>query len=59
MSDNSADTITVVDRLLAAGLSLERAEEHLRAGRVEVNGELVTDPYRPAPPPAPLVLIAG
>ncbi len=30
MSDESTDTITVVDRLLAAGLSLERAEEHLR-----------------------------
>jgi hypothetical protein len=59
MSDESTDTITVVDRLLAAGLSLERAEEHLRAGRVEVNGELVTDPYRPAPPPARLVLVAG
>jgi hypothetical protein len=59
MSDDSADTITVVDRLLAAGLSPERAEEHLRAGRVEVNGELVTDPYRPAPPPARLVLVAG
>jgi 16S rRNA U516 pseudouridylate synthase RsuA-like enzyme len=48
-----------MDRLLAASLSLERAEEHLRAGRVEVNGELVTDPYRAAPPPARLVLIAG
>lgn len=44
MSDDSTATITVVDHLLAAGLSLERAEEHLRAGRVEVNGELVTTP---------------
>ena len=59
MSDESTDTITVVDRLLAAGLSLERAEEHLRSGRVEVDGQLVTDPYRPAPPPARLVLVAG
>jgi len=40
-----------MDRLRAAGLSLEPAEEHLRAGKVEVNGELVTDLYRAAPPP--------
>jgi 16S rRNA U516 pseudouridylate synthase RsuA-like enzyme len=46
MSDGNADTIAVVDRLLAAGLSLERAEEYLRGGRVEVNGELVSDPSR-------------
>ena len=59
MSDESTDTITVVDRLLAAGLSLERAEDHLRSGRVELDGELVTDPDRPAPPPARLVLVAG
>ena len=40
-------------------MSLVRADEHLRAGRVEVNGELVTDPYWPAPPPTRLVLVAG
>ena len=59
MSDDATDTMTVLDRLLAAGLSLERAEDHLRSGRVEVDGVLVTDPYRPAPPPARLVLVAG
>jgi hypothetical protein len=59
MSDDTADAVTVMDRLLAAGLSLDRAEDRLRSGRVEVDGELVTDPYRPAPPPARLVLVAG
>jgi hypothetical protein len=49
---------TVLDRLVAAGLSQERIEQHLTAGRVRVNGELVTDPYRPAPPPARVVLWA-
>lgn len=39
----------VFDRLLAAGLSLKRVEEHLTAGRVQLDGELVTDPYTPAP----------
>ena len=40
--------VRVFDRLLAAGLTLERIEEHLAAGRVRVDGELVTDPYRAA-----------
>jgi hypothetical protein len=47
----SPTDVRVFDRLLAAGLSLERVEAHLTAGRVYVDGELVTDPYRPAPPP--------
>jgi hypothetical protein len=47
---------TVFDRLVAAGLSQERIEQHLTAGRVRVDGELVTDPDRLAPPPARLVL---
>lgn len=54
---DSADT-TVIDRMLAAGLSLERAEGHLRAGRVSVDGELVTDPSHPAPKPVRVVLVA-
>ena len=39
----------VFDRLLAAGLSVERIEAHLAAGRVHVDGESVTDPHAPAP----------
>jgi hypothetical protein len=42
--------LRVFYRLLAAGLTRERIEEHLAAGRIRVDGELVTDPYRPAPP---------
>jgi hypothetical protein len=48
--------VRVVDRLLAAGLSIQRIEQYLAAGRVRVDGELVTDPYAPAPPPARVVL---
>jgi hypothetical protein len=45
VSDNRPDVPTVFDRLHAAGLSQERIEQHLAAGRVD--GELVTDPVRP------------
>jgi hypothetical protein len=40
---------TVRDRLTAAGLSDERIAEHMTAGRVRVDGELVTDLDAPAP----------
>jgi hypothetical protein len=49
---------TVFDRLVGAGLSQERIEQHLTAGRVRVDGELVTDLNQPAPPPARVVLWA-
>jgi hypothetical protein len=41
--DEPAD-VCVFDRLLAAGLSIERIEQRLTAGRIQVDGELVTDP---------------
>jgi hypothetical protein len=44
------------DRLVAAGLRIERAEQHLAAGRVRVDGELVADPYTPVQPQARIVL---
>jgi hypothetical protein len=50
MSSPDPATSRVFDRLLAAGVTLERIEEHVAAGRVRVDGELVTDPYRPARP---------
>jgi hypothetical protein len=56
VTDEHPEIPTVFDRLVAAGLSQERIERHLTAGRVHVDGELVTDPYRPAPPPARVVL---
>jgi len=40
---------TVRDRLTAAGLSAERIEQHMIAGRVRVDGELVTDLETSAP----------
>ena len=46
------------ERLTAAGLSDERIEQHMTAGRVHVDGEVVTDPYRPASPPARIVITA-
>jgi hypothetical protein len=52
------DVVTVLDRLLAAGIDEARAAEHLRSGRVEVDGHLVSDPQYPAPPPARVVLVA-
>ena len=36
----------------------ERIEMHVNAGRVRVDGEAVTDPHHPAPPPARVVLAA-
>jgi hypothetical protein len=58
VTDERPKIPTVLDRLVAAGLSQERSEQHLTQGGCGFNGELVTDPYRPAPPPARVVLWA-
>jgi hypothetical protein len=59
MSDDApAEPVTVLDRLLAAGINPDRAVEHLRAGRVSVDGTIVTDPEAPAPKPVRVVLVA-
>jgi hypothetical protein len=42
--------VRLFDRLVSAGLSIERIEQHLAAGRVYVDGVRVTDPYQPAAP---------
>jgi hypothetical protein len=47
---------TVLDRLLRAGISSERAEGHPAAGTVVVDGERITDPNTPAAMPARVVL---
>ena len=44
---DDAPPTTVRDRLTAAGLSECRIEQHMTAGRVRIDGELVTDPNRP------------
>ena len=52
MTDDQLDwpaPTTVRDRLTAAGLSDERIADHMSAGRVRVDGELVTDLDTPAP----------
>jgi hypothetical protein len=56
VTDERPEIPMVFGRLAAAGLSQERIEQHLLAGRVRVDGELVTDLDRPAPPPARVVL---
>ena len=58
VTDSGPTPTTVRDRLTAAGLSDERIEQHMTAGRVRVDGELVTDPYQPASPPARIVITA-
>jgi hypothetical protein len=58
VNNDRPDGLTVWDRLTAAGLSPERIEAHLTAGHVRVDGEVATDPHRPAPPPARVVLAA-
>jgi hypothetical protein len=49
VTDEEPTPTTVRDRLTAAGLSDERIAQHLGAGRVRVDGELVTDLDTPAP----------
>ena len=49
MTDDEPAPTTVCDRLIAAGLSDERIEEHMTAERVRVDGEPVTDLDAPAP----------
>jgi hypothetical protein len=49
VSDDEQTPTTVRDRLAGAELSEERIEQHLTAGRLRVDGELVTDLDAPAP----------
>ncbi|MGD9526425.1 MAG: hypothetical protein AB7V44_06515 [Pseudonocardia sp.] len=56
VSTDELTTSTVRDRLLAAGVSAERIAEHLQAGRITVDGELVADLDRPAPAQARIVI---
>jgi hypothetical protein len=50
------DSVTVLDRLVAAGISEEVAHEELAAGMVHLDGQQVTDPDTPADKPAVIVL---
>jgi hypothetical protein len=54
----ATDVVTLFDRMTAAGISPKSIERHLTAGRVHVDGELVTDPYTSAPAGTHIVLMA-
>lgn len=47
---------TVLDRLLAAGLSEDRARNWIAGGGTRVDGQPVTDPAHPAAFPAKVTL---
>jgi hypothetical protein len=55
-TDDEPTLTTVRDRLTAAGLSDERIDQHMTAGRVRVDGELITDLDTPAPAGTRLVI---
>jgi hypothetical protein len=42
-----ADVKTVLERMVAAKISEERALQHIHAGSVRVDGEVITDPAAP------------
>jgi hypothetical protein len=46
------DPVTVGDRISVAGVAPERVAEHMRAGRVRLDGQPVTDLDMPAPWPS-------
>jgi hypothetical protein len=50
------ESITVLTRMINAGIDAERAGRYLSAGAVRVDGERVTDPSTPAEPPSRIVL---
>lgn len=52
----SVRDVTVLERLMAAGISEDRAHEELAAGMVHVEGVQVLDPAAPADKPAVIVL---
>ena len=59
VTDDEPAPTTVRDRLTAAGLSDERIYEHMTAGLVRVDGELVTDRDAPAPTGTRVVVWTG
>jgi hypothetical protein len=58
VTDERPDVPTVFDRLLAAGLSQERIEQHHAARRIRVDGNVVEDLEQAAAPPTRIVLWA-
>lgn len=56
MDQTATTSPTVLDRLVAAGISEDRARHWVTSGGVRVNGEPVTDPGTLAPVPARITL---
>lgn len=50
---------SVRDRLERAGLSADRVDAHMRAGRIAVDGVPVEDLDAPAPPPARVTILGS
>lgn len=50
-------TPTVLDRLLAHGLTRHVAERHIRYGRVRVDGMPTSNPDAPAPDGLPVLVV--
>ena len=50
-------TTTVLDRMLRAGISDERAQRHLSSGAVVIDGERVTDPNTPIRPESRILVL--
>lgn len=49
--------MSVIERMRRAGIPDDRALDYFRAGSVVVDGERVSDPDTPAPPPTRIVLL--
>ncbi len=47
---------TVLDRLIQAGITEDRARDHLRDRWVRVDGQIITDPQHAATPPTQVEL---
>ena len=56
LEDHDNSPPTVLDRLVGAGISEERARAWITSGGARVNGEVVDDPSSAAPPPSSVVL---
>jgi hypothetical protein len=59
VTDDEPAPTTARDRLTAAGLSDSRIEQHTTAGRLRIDGELMTDLDAPAPAGTRVVIWAG
>jgi hypothetical protein len=55
-SETTLKDRTVLDRLVQAGITEDRALDHLRDRWVRVDGQIVTDPEHVASPPAQVEL---